>query len=83
MSTKTRKIDLSKARLDPPSVFDSPEELVVEKSLSKAQKADLLKRWKYDAQRVLDSGSEGFGPKKDGDLLRRIAVALETLEKDG
>lgn len=74
---------LERARLDPPSVFPSPEDLLEEPALTKVQKIDLLKRWKYDAQRVLDSGSEGFAPEKGGDLLQRVTLALESLEQDG
>ena len=75
-------IDIKLARRDPGSVFATPEDLLKEPTLSKTDKEDLLKRWKFDAARILDSGSEGLGVNKDSDLLRRITLALEVLEND-
>lgn len=83
MAVKKQDFDLEQAKLDPGSVFSAPEDILEEPSLNKAQKIDLLKRWKYDAQRVLDSGSEGMAKNLENDLLRRIALALEYLEQDG
>lgn len=76
-------IDIKLARRDPGSVFATPEDLLKEPALSKEDKKDLLKRWKFDAARVLDSGSEGLGVNRDSDLLRRITLALEALDNKG
>lgn len=83
MAKKSEKVDLERAKLDPGSVFSAPEDILEEPSLDKTQKIDLLKRWKFDAQRLLDSGSEGMAPEKNADLLRRISLALEYLVQDG
>lgn len=75
-------IDFSKALLDPGSVFPSPEDLLEEPSLKKAQKIELLKRWKYDAREISDATSEGMPGNRDGDIFRRVSLALEFLEQN-
>ena len=77
---KTEKIDMAQARLDPGSVFPSPEDLLENSSLSREQKIDLLKRWKYDAQQVSNAMAEGM-IGDNGDLLYRVCRALARLEE--
>ena len=75
-------IDIKRALLDPPSVFPSPEDLLEEPSLKKAQKIELLKRWKYDAQEISDATSEGM-IGENNDMVHRVSLALEFLKEDG
>jgi hypothetical protein len=41
-------IDIEKALLNPASVFDTPEEVLHAKGLSRVQKIEILRRWEYD-----------------------------------
>lgn len=73
-------IDMKRALLDPVSVFPSPEDLLEEPSLKKAQKIELLKRWKYDAQEISDATGEGM-IGENNDMVHRVSLALESLEQ--
>ena len=75
-----RAIDLKKARLDPGSVFSSPEDLLENSSLKREDKIDLLMRWKYDAQEVNEATAEGM-IGENNDMLRRVSLALEKLKE--
>lgn len=76
---KYSKIDMAQARLDPGSVFPSPEDLLENSFLSKEEKIDLLERWKYDAQEVSNATAEGM-VGENNDLLHRVSLALERLK---
>jgi hypothetical protein len=73
---------MKQAMLDPESVFECPEDILEEQSLSKPQKIELLKRWKYEAWEVCDASTEGMLDTNESDLLRRITLALESLEEN-
>lgn len=77
---KTEKIDMAQARLDPGSVFASPKDLLENHALSREEKIDLLERWKYDAQEVSNATAEGMAGD-NGDLLRRVSLALKKLKE--
>lgn len=74
----TQPIDMAKALVDPGSVFSTPEEVLNHTALSREDKIEILRRWVYDASEVDVSREEGM-PGGDGDLLRRILLALERL----
>ena len=71
-------VDMEQALVDPGSVFATPEDLAAHKGLSTQQKIEILRRWEYDASEVSVAVEEGM-PDGDGDLLRRILLALEQL----
>lgn len=71
-------IDLEQATLDPGSVFETPEKLLAHEGLSARQKAELLRRWEYDASETSVATEEGM-PDGENDLLQRILLALEKL----
>lgn len=71
---------MDRALLDPGSVFASPEEVLSRADLTTEQKADILRRWEYDASEVAVAEEEGM-MGVDNDLLRRILLALETLTR--
>ena len=77
---KLSKNDIAQARLDPGSVFETPEDLLENPFLSRSEKIDLLKRWKYDAQEVSNATAEGM-IGENNDLLHRVCLALGYLEE--
>jgi hypothetical protein len=71
-------MDMDKALLDPGSAFATPEKLLARPDLSNGQKIEILRRWAYDASEACVAAEEGM-PGGNGDLLRRILLALERL----
>jgi hypothetical protein len=71
-------IDYEQALLDPSSVFRRPEDVLTHPALGRDQKIEILRRWTYDASEICVATEEGM-PDGNGDLLRRILVALDTL----
>ena len=69
---------LKKAILDPPSVFRTPAAVLSESTLSPDQKAEILRRWAYDACEVDVAEEEGM-PGQDGVSLQQILKALQEL----
>ncbi len=49
MANSGDAIDLSKAMLDPTAVFRGPEDVLQRAELTRAQKIEILRRWKFDA----------------------------------
>ncbi|BBK38536.1 hypothetical protein STAQ_36140 [Allostella sp. ATCC 35155] len=79
MTDTTRsEVDVDQALLDPALVFPSPEALAAHESLTVEQKIEILRRWEYDASEASVATEEGM-PGGDGDLLRRILLALSRL----
>ncbi len=77
-SKKPTAIDMDRALLNPGSVFATPEDLLHHDGLSKEQKIEILRRWEYDASENCVAVEEGM-PGGEGDLLRRILLALGRL----
>ena len=71
-------IDLKRARLDPTAVFPSPEAVVEHPRLSREQKIDILKRWKFDACQLEVAEEENMGGGEPSDL-ERVLQALAAL----
>ena len=69
---------IEQAMLDPAAVFDAPEAVLGDESLSKDQKIEILRRWEYNAAEEAVALEEGM-PGEEGGLLRRILVALGEL----
>ncbi len=69
---------LRAALLDPSSVFPRPAAVLSDKTLSKDQKVEVLRRWEYDACEVSVAEDEGM-PAQDGEVLRQILEALQVL----
>ncbi len=64
----------------PASVFAGPEEVLDHAELTPTQKAEILRRWQYDAVERAVALEEGM-PGDDDSLLRRIMLALGTLSE--
>lgn len=67
-----------RAVLDPAGAYAGPEELVADPRLSEAQKLSALRQWAYDVRELEVAEEEGMG-EHDGDILRRIQIALAEL----
>ncbi len=68
-------VEFDSAVLNPSAVFAAPEDVLAEKSLTREQKIEILRRWEYDASGEAVALEEGMPGDEDG-LLRRILVAL-------
>lgn len=64
--------------ISPSSVFETPEQVVGARLLSNDQKIEILLRWEKVALHEDVAVEEGM-PDGDSDLVRRILVALGTL----
>ena len=71
-------IDLKRARLDPTAVFSSPEAVAAHPELSREQKTDILRRWKYDAYE-LEVAEEENMMGGGASILDRVVKALAAL----
>jgi hypothetical protein len=71
-------IDIERALLDPGSVFETPEDVFTQSSLTSDQKIEILRRWEYDEAEVNVAVEEGM-PGNDTGLLRRILLVLDGL----
>jgi hypothetical protein len=69
-------IDIEQALLNPASVFEAPEAVLLCEALSKPQKIEILRRWEYDASETAVATEEGM-PDGENDLLHRILIALD------
>jgi hypothetical protein len=72
------KEKLERALLNPPSVFKTPEDVAAADGLDPEQKADILRRWGYDALDLSVAEEENMGGGET-DLLDRIVRALGAL----
>jgi len=78
MTGSEAEIDLERARLDPGSVFASPEDLRDHPRLARAEKIEILRRWAYDASELAVAEEEGMGGGEPS-FLARILSALDAL----
>jgi hypothetical protein len=67
-----------KAKLNPSSVFDTPEEVTASSDFTLEQKVEILRNWAYDANELLVAEEENMG---DGEpaMLGRILKELNRL----
>jgi hypothetical protein len=77
-TNRSAPINMEEALHDPASVFATPEEVLSCGTLSRQQKAEILRRWEYDASEASVAEEEGM-PNQNGDLLGRILLVLENL----
>jgi len=72
------KEKLEQALLDPTSVFKVPEDVATQNGLVPEQKAEILRRWGYDALDLEVAEEENMGGGEP-DLLDRIVKTLKSL----
>jgi hypothetical protein len=74
--------DLDKAKLDPASVFATPNDVVDAPGIGLDDKRAILVRWETDAEALIRATEEGMPPSEGrgpGELLRAVHAALEAL----
>ena len=72
---------IAKAILDPPSVFDTPQDVLTDEDLTSSQRIEILRRWEYDACEISVAEDEGM-PAQNGEVLKQILQALQKLVGD-
>jgi hypothetical protein len=72
------KMDFEKAKLNPATVFNSPQEVVSNQELSREQKIEILRQWEQDA-RLMEVAEEENMPGPESKLLQPIRNALHAL----
>jgi hypothetical protein len=72
-------LDKGLALLAPSEVFATPEEVRDSGDLTRDEKAEILRRWLYDAAEIGVAVEEGMPEGDRNDLQRRILLALEAL----
>jgi len=72
------KMDFEKAKLNPATVFNSPQEVVSNQELSREQKIEILRQWEQDA-RLMEVAEEENMPGPESKLLQPIRDALHAL----
>lgn len=53
-------VNIEVAKIDPSSVFKRPHDVVHEKTLSRSQKIDILRRWAYDERELAVAEEENM-----------------------
>ena len=80
----SRAIDLDQAKLDPASLFRTPEDVLGAEDLSVEDKRAILVRWEADAEALLRATEEGMPPsdnRSPAELLRAVHEAMLRLER--
>lgn len=73
-------IDLDSAFRNPAQEFASPQAVLADERLDREEKIDILRLWEYDVSEQQVATEEGMpGGREDGERLRQIVLALETL----
>ena len=65
--------------LDPALVFRGPEDVLKRDELTREQKIEVLRRWKFDALQLQVAEEENMGSEQPSDLLDRVLRALHAL----
>jgi hypothetical protein len=72
-------IDLRKALLNPALAFLGPEEVLERDELTREQKIEVLRRWKFDALQLQVADEENMRSEQPSDILDRVLQALYAL----
>ena len=79
MTNIGNRIDLRKAMLNPALVFLGPEDVLQRDELTREQKMEMLRRWKFDALQLQVAEEENMGSEEPSDILDRVLQALHAL----
>ena len=79
MTNIGNRIDLRKAMLNPALVFLGPEDVLQRDELTREQKIEVLRRWKFDALQLQVAEEENMGSEQPSDILDRVLQALHAL----
>ncbi len=72
-------IDVTRAMLDPTMVFKEPKDVVASNELTRDQKIEILRRWKYDAQQLEVAEDEAGMAVRRPEMFDRVVQALHML----
>ena len=72
-------IDVNKAMLDPPMVFQYPKDVVANVELTRDQKIEILRRWEYDARQLEVAEEEAGMAVRRPEMFDLVLQALHTL----
>ena len=73
-------IDFKTALLNPSAVFKSPEEVISNSDLTRAQKVEILQRWEYDVRQLQVADEESMtAPVPERVTLDVVLKALRKL----
>ena len=75
-------INVKQAILNPTSVFKDPTEVVSDENLSRDQKIEILRSWKYDAHQLEVAEEEAGMAVLRPDMFDRVLQALHTLGEE-
>ncbi len=73
-------IDVTMAMLDPTMVFKEPKDVVASNELTRNQKIEILRRWKYDAQQLEVAEEEAGMAVRRPEMFDRVVQALHMLD---
>ena len=79
MANSEKRIDLRQALLNPAVVFLGPEEVLERDDLTREQKIEVLRRWKFDALQLQVADEENMPSEQSSDILDRVLQALHAL----
>ena len=79
--TSDKSIDLRQAEADPAAVFESPQDVLRQESLSRTQKLRILEQWKLDAL-DMDVAAEENMAGGEPSRLDDVIEALKALDTD-
>ena len=79
MANSEKPIDLRNAMLNPALVFLGPEDVLQHDELTREQKIEVLRRWKFDALQLQVAEEENMGSEQPSDILDRVLQALHAL----
>ena len=65
--------------LNPALVFLGPEDVLQRDELTREQKIEVLRRWKFDALQLQVAEEENMGSEQPSDILDRVLRALHAL----
>ena len=66
--------------LDPTMVFKEPKDVVASNELTRDQKIEILRRWKYDAQQLEVAEDEAGMAVRRPEMFDRVVQALHMLD---
>jgi hypothetical protein len=76
--TTIAKLDRSRAKEMPSSVFDAPHEIASEILLTRGEKLATLERWRRDVMREMSASTDGMRTNGVSDALIQQLAAIET-----
>jgi len=78
-------MNIRQALLDPTSVFSRPEDILRERTLTREEKIELLRRWEYDARDLEVAAEEnmtGGPPSQLGAVQRALRQLKVTFDSE-